>query len=124
MNQHEKAKQYTSLLQRYLSLVKQGELETNTLTLSLPQPSLSTDTPEAQAVPSADKGDEMFKEILNNVPSRSKKNAQYILEKMVSSWDIASWSKTGEFVFNGVVIPGSHVFDLVSNVKVSQLHRW
>ena len=33
MDQHAKVELYTGLLQRYLSLIKQGSLETNTLSL-------------------------------------------------------------------------------------------
>ena len=66
LDQHEKAKLYTGLLQRYLTLVKQGALETNTLTLSLPQPPVYSDpvTPlTTQTTRSGVVGDGMVEDI-------------------------------------------------------------
>ena len=54
------------------------------------------------------------------MPVRSKKNAQHILEKMLNSQDTATLRETGEFVFNGIVIPGTHIFDLVRSATAPQ----
>lgn len=110
---HEKVKQYTALLQRFLALVKQGELDTNTLTLSLPQASEAIDDPQGASVQGSPpgsmsptlEGDLIASEVLKNVSSRSKKNAEYILEKMYNSQGVASWDDTGTFVFNGEPSP-------------------
>ena len=126
MDQHDKVELYTGLLQRYLSLIKQGSLETNTLTLSVPQ------TPEnrtpakpltTHATSSSLNDDALVVEILKNIPQRSKKNAQYILDKMLNSQDTATWSETGEFVFNGLIVPGTHIFDLVKSATAPQTIR-
>ena len=57
------------------------------------------------------------------MPVRSKKNAQHILEKMLNSQDTATWREMGEFVFNGIVIPGTHIFDLVRSATAPQTTR-
>ena len=88
----EKAKKYTLLLHRYLSLIKPGDLETNSLTLTVPTPSVNTvdqSLPSTQTIAVGVESDDMFKEILKNVPSRNGKNVHYILDKMFQSEDIA-----------------------------------
>ena len=114
-----KAKKYSAALQRYLTVVKQGEREQNTLTLSLPDDSnayrpepFSTDTHDISK-------DSVFNEVLRNIPKNSKKNAQHILDKMTSSQPVTSWTKQGEFVFKGNVVEGSHVYDLIKNVTAA-----
>ena len=126
LDQHEKAKLYTGLLQRYLALVKQGAVETNALTLNLPQTSVNSDpvTPLTPQTTDSDVGgDVMVEEILRNIPMQRRKNAQYILEKMLNAQDTARWRETGEFVFNGSVIPGTHIFDLVKSATAPQMTR-
>ena len=123
LDPHEKAKQYTSLLHRYLSLIKQGDLETNSLTLTVPTPSVNTvdqSLPSTQTVAVGVENDNMFKEILKNVPSRNRKNVHYILDKMFQSKDLASWNES-EFISNGSAIRGSHIFDLVKGVTASHM---
>ena len=88
----EKAKQYTLLLHRYLSLIKPGDLEANSLTLTIPTPSVNTvdqSLPSTQTVAVGVESDDMFKEILKNMPSRNGKNVHYILDKIFQSKDIA-----------------------------------
>ncbi len=41
------------------------------------------------------------------------KNVKYILDKMSNAKHMSSWTSSGEFVFKGQVINGSHVLDLV-----------
>ena len=108
-----KAKKYSAALQRYLTVVKQGEREQNTLTLSLPDDS-NAYRPEPFSTDTHDKSkDSVFNEVLRNIPKNSKKNAQHILDKMTASQPVTSWTKQGEFVFNGNVVEGSHVYDLI-----------
>ena len=71
MEQHEKAKLYTALLQRYLSLVKQGALETNTSKLSLPQDPVNTGLVTPLITPVTNSGlddDPKIVAILKNIP--------------------------------------------------------
>ena len=122
LHPQEKVKHYTALLQRYLVMVKQGDLETNTLTLSIP-PQLHPEAP--QTVPQTPINTEsvmdvMTSEVLKNLPQRSRKNAEYILQKMQDAPDVASWDNTGAFIFQGAPIPGTHIYDLVKTVTGPQ----
>ena len=92
------------LLHGYLSLIKQGDLETNSSTLTVPTPSVNTvdqSLPSTQTVAVGAERDDLFKEILKNVPSRNRKH--YILDSMFQSKDTASWNESGEFISNGSV---------------------
>ncbi len=51
VDQHRKAKLYSNVLQRFLTIVKQGDLESGTLTLMLPkQDVVHTDAPASTTV--------------------------------------------------------------------------
>ncbi len=85
LDPHGKVKLYSNVLQRFLTIVKQDDLESGTLTLTLPkQDAVHTDAPavtpvtapaNASVPPSNnDYGeDQIVSEILNNVPQRSLK---------------------------------------------------
>ncbi len=80
LDPHGKAKLYSNVLQIFLTIVKQGDLESGTLTLTLlKQDVIHTDTPASTTVtapvnapvpPSnnADVEDQIVNEILNNMP--------------------------------------------------------
>lgn len=112
---HEKAKLYTSVLQRFLTVVKQGDRASNTLTLAFPPPDASHK--ESFGPPVEDGGgDDLIADVLKNVPLKSVKNARYIMDKMSKAKEVSSWNDSGEFVFKGVTIQGSHVLDLVKSI--------
>ena len=115
---YEKAKLYASALQRFLNIVKQGDEETARLTLSLPVESENKTvigvTDDQQTTK-----DEIAKEVIGNVPVRTRKNASYIMDKISKSGDVASWNDEGEFIFKGKTIKGSHMLDLVKNLTES-----
>ncbi|KAL1280073.1 hypothetical protein QQF64_014673, partial [Cirrhinus molitorella] len=116
---HEKAKMYTSVLQKFLTLAKLRDRETNTLTLSLPTPDHAEKEEEpivTTAASSQDTLDVVADDVLKNVPERNAKNARYILDKMSKTKNIASWTESGEFVFKGTTIHGSHMLDLVKSI--------
>ena len=109
---YEKAKKYGSVLQRYLSMVKQGQgLEQGLLTLSL-----SEDTPQAHTTTPVHldntKDDRVYDKIMKHIPQRSRKNAAHIMELLKKSQDV-SWSDKGEFVLRQELIIGSYVYDLL-----------
>ena len=114
---YEKAKKYGSVLQRYLSMVKQGLLEQGSLTLSL-----SEDTPQAHTTTPVHldntKDDRVYDKIMKHIPQRSRKNAAHIMELLKKSQDV-SWSDKGEFVLRGVPFIGSHMYDLLKNVTAT-----
>lgn len=149
LDSHGKAKLYSSVLQRFLTIVKQGDLENSTLTLSLPktdaihpdEPANTPATAPATAPVSAsatgpvsasggapshadDEGeDQLVNEILNNVPQRSLKNIKLILNKMSNAKQVSSWTNSGEFVYKGNVIVGSHMLDLVKSITAPHTSR-
>lgn len=117
---YEKAKKYSAALQRFLTIVKQGEREQNTLTLSLPVE--ENDFRESFNADDHDQPkDSVFDEILRNIPKNSKKKALHILVKMIASKHIASWTKHGEFVFKGSVIHHTAVKNKFSVFRVSRV---
>ncbi len=87
---HGKAKLYSNVLQRFLTIVKQGDLESGTLTLTLPkQDVVHTDADASTTVntpippySNANVEDQIVNKILHNVPQRSLKNIKLILNKM------------------------------------------
>ncbi|KAL0146560.1 hypothetical protein M9458_058191 [Cirrhinus mrigala] len=130
---HGKAKLYTNILQRFLAIVKQGDLESGTLTLTLPKEDAthgdaSTTAPASASAPAPapnndDGEDQIVDEILSNVPQRSLKNIKYILNKMSNAKQLSSWTASGEFVYRGRVIHGSHMLDLVKSITAPQTIR-
>lgn len=121
LDQYEKVKLYSNILTRYLAVVKQGDQESAALTLSLPQTTSTVadrkdDKDEAEMDAVAD-------EVMKNVPSRSVKNSRYILEKMTKAKDLSAWNTSGEFVFKGRPIPGSHMLDLIKSITNPQKVR-
>ena len=71
---YEKAKKYAGILQRYLVMTKQNELEKNVLTLSIPNTSDLVSPIDDQ-----DKKDLITEEVIKHMPKRSRKNAEHIL---------------------------------------------
>ena len=96
LNPYDKVQKYTNLLQRYLSLVKQGERETGHLTISLQDPLKDDEPSESQApvmpvpvillaedqMPVEDK---VMHDMLTHVPARNRKNVRYIMNKIKDS---------------------------------------
>lgn len=123
---YEKAKLYSNALQRFLTIAKHRDLEVNTLTLSLP-PSDHTDKEQTTLADKDDAPEDVVNDVLNNAPQKSLKNIRYILDKMSKAKDVSSWTGSGEFVFRGRPIHGSHLFDLVKSVtashKIKDEHR-
>lgn len=117
VNMSEKAKKYSKILQRYLSLVKQEASEKSTLTLSMPH----VQTSDVGVTAEFDSGGnaDVEESILKYIPRRSKTNAGHILDALRRAPGKVSWTKSGEVIINGQNIRGSHVFDLIKNVTSS-----
>ena len=130
LNAYDKVKKYTNLLQRYLALVKQGERENNHLSLSLPDP-LKDDAPrESQApvmpglaiLPVEDQmtiEDNVMHDMLTHVLARNRKNVRYIMNKIKDSKGTATWNNKGEFIYQGAVVKGSHMLDLLKSTTAA-----
>ena len=89
MDLHEKAKRYSAILQRFLTVVRQGELDTNTLTLSLPVSETGSDVLNVtETKETVDRNVDLVDEILDNVPVKRRKNVEYILNRMHRSKDL------------------------------------
>ncbi len=77
LDSYGKAKLYSNVLQRFLTIVKQGDLASDTLTLTLPKPDVITDgdTNVNAPIPTSnnvvDIQDQIVDEILHNVSQRS-----------------------------------------------------
>ena len=105
---YEKAKRYSSILQRYLVMIKQGEREKRVITLSMP---------EVDSKDSKDEEENMLKtEVLKHMPIRNKRNAEYILASLSRHNDQISWTDQGEIVVGNKNVPGSHLYDLLKSV--------
>lgn len=118
LHPNEKVKEYTALLQRFLTMVRMGDSDTTTLSLRLPSPDPSAMTRSGPPTSDNTNFDQsegiltsnvMASEILHNLPPRSKKNASYILDKMNGLWD----ENTGSFIYDGKPLRGSHIYDLL-----------
>ena len=115
---YEKAKRYGSVLQRYLSLVKQGQREQGELTLSLAEDGSKSQPRDADEGGNASAGDSVFEEVMRHIPTKSKRNAGHIMESLKKSKNV-SWTDRGELVLKGETIKGSHMYDLLKNVTSS-----
>lgn len=120
LTEYEKAKQYSALLQKYLTHVKQGESEKGHLTLSLPaaMPAEPTET-TTKAHVSSDP-DSVYHEVLDSLSVRYKNPAKIVLNKMLQNKSVSSWNEKGAFVYKGETIPGSNMLDLVKGI--TQIH--
>lgn len=122
LNPYEKVKLYSHTLSRFLTIVKQGDRESGVLTLSLPDldPGHKDESSTAANVEDGKAEEAVVAEVLKNVPSRSVKNSRYILDKMSKAKGLSSWNESGEFVFRGKAVQGSHMVDLLKNVTAPQ----
>lgn len=107
---YEKAKRYSSILQRYLAMVKQGEQEKGVITLSLPEENSKEDPRDNDAE------DDIISEVLKHMPKRNKRNAEFIMASLARNNEQLSWTKQGEIIVNNKSVPGSHLYDLVKSV--------
>lgn len=115
----EKIKKYNALLQRYLTLMKQGQRDQRrvTLTLQREQPDEWHDETELShqsarvSSKTLDDADHVIAEVLKSFPPRDHNNTEYILKKISES--DKGWNAKGEFVYNGQVVKGSHMTDLL-----------
>ena len=79
---YEKAARYGAVLQRYLSMVKQGQREHGELTLSLAEGGpVHTPMVAQRGDDDNDAGDDhIYKDIMKHIPVKSKSNARHILD--------------------------------------------
>lgn len=118
------------MLQRYLTLIKQGQLEEPWLTVTLQRdhlkddPVLESGTREDDSIQKPqDELDETANEVVKALPEKERKNAEYILKK--PSRSNSGWTSRGEFVYQGHVTKGSHLVDLLKALllQIKRKHR-
>ena len=124
LSSYEKVKRYEALLRRYLTLMKQGQNEERQVTLclqsdpsQLPAPSTSPAHPPPLQESDGVESDDTTNEVLKSLPPRDRKNARYIMQKLVGS--DGGWTSRGEFIYRGNVVKGSHMIDLFKNLSLS-----
>ena len=104
----DKERHYNQILQRYLEY--HDRLKSTAASSSGDVPSNNTE-----------------QEVLSLVPNKWKRKTQTILER-IKHQPIMSWNERGEFVYNGEVVKGSNIADLVNDVvrhrKTFHPHGW
>lgn len=122
LTSYEKIKKYDALLQRYLTLLKQGVKEEQRVSLTLHRDT-SNEAPEHERsrenqTPGQDHppSDQVVMDVLKSMPKHNRKNAEYILKKLSERSE--SWTSLGEFVYKGNVVKGSHMIDLLKNLML------
>jgi len=120
MTSYEKIKKYDALLQRYLTLIKQGQMEEPRMTVTLQRNSLNDPIPESDSSemdrvhePDQLELDATASEVLKILPKRDRRNGEYILRKLSER---NGWTTRGEFVYQGHAVRGSHLADLLKNL--------
>jgi hypothetical protein len=92
----EKVERYNQVLQRYLEYHEH-------LKTPVPPPSEEPQLPN------------LHNEIMNTVPTTMKRKAETLLER-IQHHPNASWNNRGEFVYNGNVVAGSNIVDLINDM--------
>lgn len=110
LGEYDKAKLYATVLQKYLTYVKQGDLDRGKLTLFLPE---QTPLEAGYPLETPTNPDAVVQEVLDNVHTRYRKNAKVLLSKLSQHKDISSWDDQGGFIYKGMLVKGSNMLDLV-----------
>lgn len=106
LSSYENITKYNTLLQKYLTLMKQGQKEERRVTLTLQRD--LRDDPTDQAEPHYvdhlldtqwPDPDDTLSEVIKSLPPRDRKNAEYIMKKLSKSK--AGWNSKGEFIHKG-----------------------
>ena len=108
--EYDKAKLYAAVHQKYLTYIKQGDLDRGKLTLFLLEQTLLE---AGYPLETPTKPDTVVQEVLDNVHAQYRKHAKVLLTKLSQHKDISSWDDQGGFVYKGVLVKGSNMLDLV-----------
>ena len=123
---HEKAKKYSSILQRYLSFVRQGANEKNILTLSLP-PDSASNPAEAAVSRNVNSTDSVVSDIMKHMSQRNRNNALHIVDALSKFKEHISWNTDGQLIIDGGTVAGTHIYDLLKNItaphRISDANR-
>lgn len=117
LSEYEKAKLYTDVLRRFLTLNRMGEMEKNPILPDLLPP--PPPPPSPPSLPPPPEKDASIREILEGVHARYRKNAELLLNKLSQHKDVSSWDDRGSFLYRGKALPGSNILDLIRGVTHS-----
>ena len=100
MSDVEKVQAYNQILQKYLEYYRPHKVVTETRKENQEENKLD---------------DYVIKEVLNTIPISMKKRAEALLHRIKIHPD-TSWNDRGEFIYQGRVLPGSNIVDLVHDM--------
>ena len=108
---HTQALKYTAVLQKYLALIRRrgnpnpnpgrGDYEDPAAPVATPRPAVDTS---------------VVSTIIEHMPVKYKRNAQYVIDVLSKHPDDITWNGRGEVIIDGVIQKGSHLYDLIKNV--------
>ena len=119
-----KSMHYNDLLEKYLTLLRKDGSRSREVVLKLPGVSSEKTVEEAEGhmrVEEEEAPDIIAEEILENIGTRNRKNAAYILQKLRHS-DLLKWNRAGEIIVGDKPIKGSHIFDLMKTLSNRRFH--
>lgn len=123
---YSKSLQYNDLLEKYLTLLRKEDARGREIVLKVPATSSENMGEDANAHIRIEEGeidndDKIQEEILDNIGSRNRKNAAYILQKLRDS-DLLRWNRSGEIIVRDKLIKGSHMMDLMKTLTNRRFH--
>ena len=117
----DKVKEYNQVLRRYVNyedkrkMVEQAPIQMQMV--GSPEP---TGDPTGESTPSS-LPDPIEREVLNSVPKTMRKKAELLVNRMKNS-PTMRWTKKGELVYKGQVVPNTNVADLVNDALRRRKH--
>ena len=118
----EKMKLYNQSFQQYKSLHEQKDKQ------PLPVQIMPSVVNNSNFETKTSLSDQTAADVLQSVPKTLKPRAELLLKKLKEKQDLMNWNDRGELVYNGRVIKGSNMIDLVNDVirnrKTSNPEGW
>ena len=124
LTQDEKANMYNQILQQYLTYYDKRMSQPVCVSfvppkqVVVPKPieNEDTKTPETAELVLSRLPGEIESDILESVPTTMKARARQLVKKLKDNRDLIGWNDKAQLVFEGRLIPGSNVIDLVNDV--------
>ncbi len=125
ISSHDKVKLYNQVLQRYINYNDQQQATAQApvrVTMIGSTPSSSTRTsPAPEDASSSPSSSIIEQEVLDSVPTRMKKKAQLLMNRIKASPELA-WTDVGEMVYKGQILPHTNISDLVNDALRRRKH--
>ena len=124
LTQDDKANMYNQILQRYLTYYDKRMSQPVRVSVVPPKPVVTpkpvetedAKTPETAELALSGLPGEIESDILECVPPTMKARARQLVKKLKDNKDLVGWNDKAQLVFEGRLIPGSNVIDLVNDV--------